>query len=1533
MRSKRVRFHTRAKDVVIATTILLLITALVGWVLVYDLLPDSPTHLLSDYLLGEIGGEGDNHLSFTSIERNLFADLTIFDLTYHSGEDLSITAQQTYLKGGLFNLFLSLFTPKPLLSLTIDEPSVYLRSSGKEFEGSQSIPWLLRSWVKRLQIEAFGKGGSFEANLVQGAVTLDDVDVAFTWTLANDFPSFTIQAQQVAAATPVLDLSSSTLLVNFQESGLFTFSGFDTTVNLDQHRIGTSYLSAQGEIGERMIHVQVLADQGSYQNSDLQVASPSLTFSGTYAADTLQSIHLAVPSLDVLSPTLQVEGEAIDLWVHDLSSLMLKSNRITLTHLESALTLLGLHAEVANQGSDRYHFSLELQEAQSSPYGMNVAGHTLKASGEGLYRQGALERFQLQSIADLEIQSTILMSLPLEASFSYDASERQIIGSASSSALTSNVFTDDFTFAISYERDRSNRFLNLLIEQGSALRLQAHAEDKKDNLLDFQLTGRFNHFSLGAIQPLLNEFAPYLDPYYTSDSSLTGNLFFTADSGNGKVFGLDGRISLDGSLSNLRVGRFESSAGFLFTATVQDDLVDVTSAALSAEGYRLSYRGRSHLDTTFTEGAVDLFQINENQLLASIGISGRINDLFNLNFSSPLTPELHINMSVSLTDQRLIQGSGVVDLFDMTYPFTGYVDLSLLEFEFTQEEALTLRGSALETIAIDLNASYFTLPISHTSISGRAHVTIQDRLSFLFESEQLSVHNLKVGATVYSVDTELMISSDELLIRNARFTDWTHTYSGNAHYQGSPLLALAQQKFLQPFSFDLSIFREDLPIIQTAIIGSSDHLQTMIVTNGLSLGSFVTALEGTYLDLSLLGSSDLTKTIELSGTAEIRSDTISLSTKIGSSGSDLRLYDSFARMGELTFRGDLLTIEGQTASLNGSLEHIRHLSYIDQLSHLDLFATLDLEGYENLFSLPSVLKPLSKGIGSGSLTIGEPLLFGEGGFIGGTHTFHSDGTHLSFGGTFLEGTYSYPTQTLEATLDQSFGIGATVQADLRTDSFGIKADNLYFPLPYLNRTFLKPVFAFSEGTVKGTAFLTGSKASPKVYGQLSVDSSQMTTFWVYDDIISVKNLNVSIDGNRAISPHLPFFSTNQKTGAVVQGTTLLRAQLDGLGLDHYEIIIDSGDDPIYLWIPMLGFDADAKLWAKGTFTLWGRGLQTWLSGDLTISDATLSLGVRGLPYWYTYENNSSTDFNLTTDKGVNFLYPNIVNPVIKATISEGERLSFTYDHERDEITMDGTLALRSGEIYYFQKDFFITEGSLGLHTESFGGSTSVQPTINLRAKLTDYDQSGNRVDIFLLLREASFTALNPQFESLPAKDTNEILEILGQSILPSGAYGQFNLYSVANIAAAATNVAERLGYIDVFQTSALTEAIRVSLGLDMFSLRSNIIQNILLDTLPGSTLGTTFTPLARYLNNTVIFMGKYFGREFFLQALVYLSAMEHSKIRNSFLAPDLSLNLELSLEWSNPLLTFSLFTQPNELSFIDILDTMGLSVTKRIVLR
>ncbi|HKL57099.1 MAG TPA: hypothetical protein VJ854_01765, partial [Sphaerochaeta sp.] len=611
----------------------------------------------------------------------------------------------------------------------------------------------------------------------------------------------------------------------------------------------------------------------------------------------------------------------------------------------------------------------------------------------------------------------------------------------------------------------------------------------------------------------------------------------------------------------------------------------------------------------------------------------------------------------------------------------------------------------------------------------------------------------------------------------------------------------------------------------------------------------------------------------------------------------------------------------------------RTIPYTEQTSHFTLNLSVPFTPTPSLFDMGKVLSALpADGVG-GILTIDDLLLLGEKGIADGWYNFTYKQGLISLASPLLTFSYDRPDGALQATVDKDFGIGIDLDGWIRAEGLYLKAENIHFPLTLLNRLFVKPIFGFIDGTARGELLIGGTLEKPKAYGQLSLDSSSMDLFWLPQDILSVRSATVTIDGQRATSPTFPFFSTNRETGVTVRGVASLSANFDGLNLTSYEIDARPTDGQVFVYIPIQGIDAEVLTYAEGTFRLFGVGTQTWLSGDVLLENTTMSLGLQGLPSWYVATGMTSTDFKITTGKNVSFFYPNMINPFIKATLTENQKIDILFDHTTEEISLDGSFAFRSGEIYYFQKNFFITEGSLTLHTDALSGSSTIQPRINLRAKLTDFDRGGNRVDIFLVLRDSSLTNLNPQFESIPSKDINEILEIMGQSILPSGAYGQVNLYSVVSLAAAATDVAGKLGYINTANNTALTESIRISLGLDLFSLRSNIVQNILFDALPGSTLGTSFSPLARYLNNTTIFMGKYVGKNYFLQALIHLSATDRSKIKRSFIAPDLAIDLELSMEWNNPLGTFSFFTQPNELSIYNIFDTIGFSVTKRIVLR
>jgi len=68
------------------------------------------------------------------------------------------------------------------------------------------------------------------------------------------------------------------------------------------------------------------------------------------------------------------------------------------------------------------------------------------------------------------------------------------------------------------------------------------------------------------------------------------------------------------------------------------------------------------------------------------------------------------------------------------------------------------------------------------------------------------------------------------------------------------------------------------------------------------------------------------------------------------------------------------------------------------------------------------------------------------------------------------------------------------------------------------------------------------------------------------------------------------------------------------------------------------------------------------------------------------------------------------------------------------------------------------------------------------------------------------------------------------------------------------------------------------------------------------------------------------------QILINLLANDDDD-KTSFITSDLSLDLEMSYEVDTELAKFSFFTNPNQLSILEILDTIGFSVTKTIDFR
>jgi hypothetical protein len=143
----------------------------------------------------------------------------------------------------------------------------------------------------------------------------------------------------------------------------------------------------------------------------------------------------------------------------------------------------------------------------------------------------------------------------------------------------------------------------------------------------------------------------------------------------------------------------------------------------------------------------------------------------------------------------------------------------------------------------------------------------------------------------------------------------------------------------------------------------------------------------------------------------------------------------------------------------------------------------------------------------------------------------------------------------------------------------------------------------------------------------------------------------------------------------------------------------------------------------------------------------------------------------------------------------------------------------------------------------------------------------------------------------------------------------------------ATDVIQQVGLIELDPIQELEVSIRNTLNLDLFSIRTMVFQNILLDTIPGEYANSfTRNPIARYLDNTTLLMGKYIRDDMFIQAIIQLSILEEAGI-GFFFTNDLGLDIELSYEWDTPLYNLSLALQPESFSVNQLLNSLSLGVS------
>ncbi len=263
------------------------------------------------------------------------------------------------------------------------------------------------------------------------------------------------------------------------------------------------------------------------------------------------------------------------------------------------------------------------------------------------------------------------------------------------------------------------------------------------------------------------------------------------------------------------------------------------------------------------------------------------------------------------------------------------------------------------------------------------------------------------------------------------------------------------------------------------------------------------------------------------------------------------------------------------------------------------------------------------------------------------------------------------------------------------------------------------------------------------------------------------------------------------------------------------------------------------------------------------------------------------DLLIKTDRKVEFLWPSEELPVVRGYADIGSNLHILSNSVAGRFALTGKVQFRGGEVFYFQRSFYITEGILTFNENEI----HFDPRLILRAEIRDRTDEGP-VTIALVVDDAPLSTFTPRLESDPPLSQFDILSILGQNLTLSS---QNNPNQIQNaLIAASSDVFAQFNVIRVFEKN-----IRDTLNLDMFSVRTQVLQNAVLKA-TGLRYETVdrMNGLGNYFDNTTVFMGKYFGPNLFVQSMVSLR-YDPTKAYDLFggmtLEPDIGMDLRTPL--------------------------------------
>ncbi len=439
-------------------------------------------------------------------------------------------------------------------------------------------------------------------------------------------------------------------------------------------------------------------------------------------------------------------------------------------------------------------------------------------------------------------------------------------------------------------------------------------------------------------------------------------------------------------------------------------------------------------------------------------------------------------------------------------------------------------------------------------------------------------------------------------------------------------------------------------------------------------------------------------------------------------------------------------------------------------------------------------------------------------------------------------------------------------------------------------------FAVYDGILSGRISITGFTSDPTLDGALLARDFEFNLPLVIPNHLRTKNLLITFDDNQLEVTESKFMVA----GDLLSASALL--VLDRWGVSSFSLnakTLGDGVLPVNMNVPNVGVQGNAS--ARFSLTYAEKVLAMNVNG--TLNNAELHILNGKLPF-----NNKSKkveedsdkesfftsltrtmDVLINVDATVGRKVNIVINPFLRALITPDTKFHFDLDSGRGVWNLKSDAVLRGGQITYLTRNFYIKDGRIILNESQNG----FNPFITVNAETRERDENNVPVTIVLSAENQPLANFRGRVYSIPARSEAQIMAMLGQIATgDSSDVGGFFLSG--------------LDYgMHLTVLRKIENSLRDLFNFDIFSIRVNVLQNSLkyglaLNSASESENELFRNPIGNYLDNSSVYIGKYFGSSIYADVLLQWSYDEILARKSKFVGSGLIFHPEVGLEFDAP---------------------------------